>query len=405
VPRVSTPLPFNTPQRLLSGETLKVACLGDSITGVYYHSGGRRAWPEVLGIYLQQLYPESLVEINNAGISGNTSAQGLARLESDVLAHSPHLLVVMFGMNDVVHATMADYEANLRAIITRSMEQQIEVILMTPNYVYDEDPARPLAKLASYAETMRRVGLELGVPVADAFSAFRTVHDQGAHQWMRLMSDPVHPNMCGHRLFAALAAETITGRKIDPTELPPFSENLPHLQQLSRTRKSVKIVAMTPFDELIKSALSRLFPDLSVTVVPWKTKGKSITELEQEVMQIGWTMYRENPSLTEPDLFIVTAPDNFFGVSPEQFYRSFAIILNRAQSFGKPRWDCLVALPSVINPDLSEDQRQLQQLALNAALDKDLPIMQRPPGETTATLDLLITKLKALLSLHDSSGR
>ena len=148
-----------------------------------------------------------------------------------------------------------------------------------------------------------------------------------------------------------------------------------------------------------------MFPDLSVTVVPWKTKGKSITELEQEVMQIGWTMYRENPSLTEPDLFIVTAPDNFFGVSPEQFYRSFAMILNRAQSFGKPRWDCLVALPSVINPDLSEDQRQLQQLALNAALDKDLPIMQRPPGETTATLDLLITKLKALLSLHDSSGR
>lgn len=40
--------------RLLSEarESVRIVCFGDSITGTYYHSGGRRAWPEMLQIAL-----------------------------------------------------------------------------------------------------------------------------------------------------------------------------------------------------------------------------------------------------------------------------------------------------------------------------------------------------------------
>ena len=34
---------------------IKVVCIGDSITGVYYHTGGRRAYPEMLAIALKSL--------------------------------------------------------------------------------------------------------------------------------------------------------------------------------------------------------------------------------------------------------------------------------------------------------------------------------------------------------------
>ena len=36
--------------------SLSVVCFGDSITGIYYHSGNRRAWPEMLKIALDQWF-------------------------------------------------------------------------------------------------------------------------------------------------------------------------------------------------------------------------------------------------------------------------------------------------------------------------------------------------------------
>lgn len=38
-------------------QPVTIVCLGDSITGVYYHSGGVRAYPEMLEIALQRIYP------------------------------------------------------------------------------------------------------------------------------------------------------------------------------------------------------------------------------------------------------------------------------------------------------------------------------------------------------------
>ncbi len=52
----------------------------------------------MLGIALQQAYPQAKLELHNAGVSGNTAAAGLARLDRDVLACKPHLVVVMFDL-------------------------------------------------------------------------------------------------------------------------------------------------------------------------------------------------------------------------------------------------------------------------------------------------------------------
>ena len=100
-------------------EPVRIVCIGDSITGVYYHSGGLRAYPEMLQIALKKLHPKSNITVRNAGISGDTSKGGLARLERDVLAHKPHLVTIMFGMNDLVRVPVADFVANMRQVIQR----------------------------------------------------------------------------------------------------------------------------------------------------------------------------------------------------------------------------------------------------------------------------------------------
>jgi len=50
-------------------EPVRIVCFGDSVTGVYYHTGGRRAWTDMLGIALGKAYPKAKVEMFNAGIS------------------------------------------------------------------------------------------------------------------------------------------------------------------------------------------------------------------------------------------------------------------------------------------------------------------------------------------------
>ena len=56
----------------------------------------------MLGIALGKVCPKASVKMFNAGSSGNNTRAGLARMDRDVLSHKPHLVTVMFGMNDVV---------------------------------------------------------------------------------------------------------------------------------------------------------------------------------------------------------------------------------------------------------------------------------------------------------------
>ena len=46
-------------------QPVKIVCFGDSITGVYYHTGGLRAYAEMLEIALKRTYPRSELQVIN----------------------------------------------------------------------------------------------------------------------------------------------------------------------------------------------------------------------------------------------------------------------------------------------------------------------------------------------------
>ena len=96
---------------------LKIVCFGDSITGVYYHTGGRRAYADMLEIALKRIYPEASITIVNSGGRNATMREALERIQTDVLAHEPDLVIVNFGMNDVVWMPLEEFRANMIDII------------------------------------------------------------------------------------------------------------------------------------------------------------------------------------------------------------------------------------------------------------------------------------------------
>lgn len=107
-------------------ETLRIAMLGDSLTAGY-------------GLPPQEALPVKLekalkaagrdVTIANHGVSGDTTAGGLSRLDW-MMADKPKLVLVALGGNDALRGVdPAETERNLDAIITRIKAEGAAVML------------------------------------------------------------------------------------------------------------------------------------------------------------------------------------------------------------------------------------------------------------------------------------
>ncbi len=377
-----TAAPLKTAQLLAAGkEPVRIVCIGDSITGVYYHSGGLRAYPEMLHIALQKIHPQAQVTVRNVGISGDTTTGGLKRLERDVLAQKPHLVTIMFGMNDLVRTPIADFQNNLREIIRRCRAIDAEVVLCTQNSIV-ESSQRPGAKLAEFTQAIRDIAKAEALPVADCFAAFESVHSMDALEWNLLLSDPIHPNMAGHKLFAETIAQTITGQQASLADIRPPLPALSHTLALLKAGQPVKVLAMPPYDTLIVPAIQQFYPKAIVNVTSWPTEGQSLAQLEESAKKVR-TM--------DQDLVLIAVPGSLPVQRPEPFHKSYSWIMNWSLSFGPQAWDVIVALPSAAKNKLAIEEQQHEAFARRLIEAQDLHMLV---GDASALTKLLSNHFK-----------
>ena len=193
----------------------RIVFLGDSIT----QAGVRpKGYVTLVKSALADRPTHKDTEVIGAGISGNKVPDLQRRLDRDVLAKKPTLVVIFIGINDVWHGekdpargTPKDkYEAGLRDLIGKIKEAGANVVLCTPT-VIGEQKTNPLdGKLDEYAEVSRQVAKDTGATLCDLRKAFvdhlaknnRDDKDRGI-----LTSDGVHLNDAGNRLVA----DTILG--------------------------------------------------------------------------------------------------------------------------------------------------------------------------------------------------
>jgi len=176
----------------------------------------------------------SSLSVHNAGVSGNTTRNARARLARDVLAHKPRVVVIQFGINDAAvdvwktppatasRVPLPEYVENLRWMITTLREHQAQPILMTTNptrwtpklrELYGKPPYLPAEAdgfdrpvLSRYNEAVRKLAVELSVPLVEVHDAF------AARNPDKLLLDGMHPNDSGHRLTAELLVPVIRAR-------------------------------------------------------------------------------------------------------------------------------------------------------------------------------------------------
>jgi acyl-CoA thioesterase-1 len=161
-----------------------VLAFGDSLT---YGTGAapEEAYPNVLG----QLIHHRVV---GAGVPGETTGDGLARLPAVLDDVHPRLLLLCMGGNDLLRRMdAATTEANLRAMAQLARLRGIEVVLVgVPEPVPFGATAKVYGKLAR----------ELGIPLEQKILQ-DVLFDR------ELKSDQIHPNAKGYRRIAQALAD------------------------------------------------------------------------------------------------------------------------------------------------------------------------------------------------------
>jgi len=107
-------------------EPIQIVAFGDSNTAGF-GVAGKQTYPAQLERALKARGYD--VEVTNSGVSGHTSARGLARIE-DALPEDAEIAIVFYGRNDVRWGVDSEKtRANIDAMVRRLRAQKIEVIL------------------------------------------------------------------------------------------------------------------------------------------------------------------------------------------------------------------------------------------------------------------------------------
>ena len=140
-------------------------------------------------------------EVQNAGLSGDTSAGGRRRIDW-ILQHRIDVLVLELGANDGLRGLeLKALKANLQAIIdkTKAKNPQVKIVLagmqVPPNLGKD------------YADGFQRVFAELARENDAALIPF-LLEGVGGHRDLN-QPDLIHPSAAGHRVVADLVWRTL----------------------------------------------------------------------------------------------------------------------------------------------------------------------------------------------------
>jgi len=163
-----------------------IVAFGDSLT---YGTGAaeNESYPAVLAQLIQR-------NVVRAGVPGETTVGGLARLEGVIAEHRPALVIVCLGGNDMLRKLdETQTRSNLREIIRTIKGRGIAVAL-----VGVPKPALITSAPAFYAELAQEFDLPYeGKVVTDVL--YRA----------EFKADPIHPNAKGYRRIAEAIAELL----------------------------------------------------------------------------------------------------------------------------------------------------------------------------------------------------
>ena len=173
----------------LADDSIVVSAFGDSLSAGYGLPENKGFAP-ALQTALSQLNVSA--KVINAGVSGETSADGLARVDW-MLRKKPDIVIVEFGANDMFRGTpISETEKNLSEIVARIQKTGVRVLL-----VGMEPPANyNVVHRLRYSYMYSSIADDYDVPLYPFF-----LEGVALNPALNL-SDGIHPNATGTAIVA-----------------------------------------------------------------------------------------------------------------------------------------------------------------------------------------------------------
>jgi len=201
-----------------------LAALGDSVTQGCMQINVLdpvNVYHQVLKCLLERRYPQTTFSVINAGVSGDSAAGGLKRLDRDVLRHDPDLVLLGFALNDACGGLeqLDNYLYNMREIVVRIRKStSADIIVLTPNFMASGDNEKIAPEHRQYTETiincqnngvlhqyverLRQLAIDLQILVADVYAEWEKMAVDEKNTTNFLINGLNHPDVPRQHLIA-----------------------------------------------------------------------------------------------------------------------------------------------------------------------------------------------------------
>jgi isoamyl acetate esterase len=189
----------------------RIIFFGDSLTAL----AGREAPPEhvmkgyvrIVRETLAKAHPDKNLEVDWVATGGHTVPDLLKRVENDVLAKKPTIVVIQIGCNDARRIPKETFQASLEQLIDQLQRAGVQVVQCTLTSVGEKHDGsnKDDAKLEEFAQTEREIAQAKNVPLNDlrkAFVAHWKEHNPDNKPNGVLTYDGNHFNQRGHDFVA-----------------------------------------------------------------------------------------------------------------------------------------------------------------------------------------------------------
>lgn len=216
----------NTARAIRRDEQLIIVAIGSSSTEGVGATSRANSYPARFARELSQRWPKLRLKVINEGVGGETAGEMLARFETDVMAHDPHLVIWQAGSNALLlEQGLDEYLEVLREGLMRLKTARTDVIVMDPQFA-PMVIAQPLHR--RLIDATADLANDLRVGLFQRFEVMRHWISSGKTRIEDVISrDRLHMNDASYRCIARLLADSVSTAVREGASLTPADARRP----------------------------------------------------------------------------------------------------------------------------------------------------------------------------------
>jgi lysophospholipase L1-like esterase len=190
----------------------RIIFFGDSLTALAGQEapkdrGVTKGYVRIVRETLTANHPDKQLEVDWVATGGHTVPDLLKRVDQDVIAKRPTIVVIQIGCNDARRIPKETFQSSLEQLIDKLQQAGIQVVQCTLTSVGEKHDGtnKDDAKLDEFAEVERQVAQAKNVPLNDlrrAFVAHWKANNPDNNASGVLTYDGNHFNQVGHDFVA-----------------------------------------------------------------------------------------------------------------------------------------------------------------------------------------------------------